>query len=56
MNTTPKDKKDKMVTILVTKPFFDKMKKVVEEDDELASMSTLMRIGTMKEMKRRLGE
>ena len=53
MNKTTKDKKEKMITILVTKPFFDRMKTVVDHDDELSNMSELVRIGTTKEMNRR---
>ena len=49
-------KKEKMVTFLVTKPFFDKMKEVTEKDDDLDNMSDLIRKGTMKEMRRRLDE
>jgi len=52
----PKHKKDKMITVLVTKPFFDRMKDTVEHDDELSNMSELVRIGTKKEMKRRRNE
>ena len=53
-----KHKKDKMITILVTKPFNDRMKQTVEEDktDELRNMSDLVRIGTLKEIKRRNNE
>ena len=53
--TKAKHKKDKMVTFLVSKPFFDRMKTVVEEcpDDELTNMSDLVRLATKKEMNRR---
>jgi len=51
-------KRDKMVSFLVTKPFYDRMKKVVDEDedDELRNISDLTRVAIKKEIKRRLGE
>jgi len=51
-------KRDKMVSFLVTKPFYDRMKKVVEddEDDEIRNVSDLVRVATKKEIKRRLDE
>ena len=53
---TDKLKKDKMVTVLVTQPFFDRMKKVADECEDIQNMSDLMRKGTEKEMRRRLDE
>jgi len=56
MTDVNKKTKDKMVTFLVTKPFFDKMKTVVNKDEDLTNVSDLIRKGTEKEMRRRLGE
>ena len=60
MTTHLKDgkKRDKMLTTMITKPFFDKMKKLVEDDtyEDLRNISDLTRIALKKEVKRRLGE
>ena len=58
MTTHLKDgeRRNKMVTYLVTKPYFDRMKYVVDKDDELENMSTLIRISVEKEVRRRMGE
>ena len=47
-----KRKKEKMITFLVTKPFFDRIKKVADDHDEYTNMSDLIRKGTEKEMRR----
>ncbi len=52
-----KHKKNKMITFLVTKPFFDRIKETAEEHpDEYTNMSDLIRKGTKKEIKRANGE
>jgi len=63
MTTHLKDgqKRDKMITYLVTKPYFDRMKRTVElapdeGNDALRNMSDLIRTSVDKEIKRRQGE
>jgi len=49
-------KRDKMISFLITKPYFGIMKDVVEKDDRLENISALVRVAVEKEVRRRRGE
>ena len=49
-------KRDKMISFLITKPYFGIMKDVVENDDRLENISSLVRVAVEKEVRRRRGE